>query len=102
MNKNNFTRLTNQIYKLLPLREEYMDWRNQLNTVIEELNGMRILIEDRDSKGILFSLLCKLSGLKSLSESEDFPLYRKTIFECLGLIKELEIICLDMRTYIVD
>lgn len=82
------TRLINQTYKLLPLREEGADWRSQLNTVIEELNGMRIYLAYYDD--LLFLLLCKLSGLKSLTEQEDFPLYRKTIFECLGLMKELK------------
>lgn len=89
MSERNLSRLTNQIYKLLPLREEGMNWRIQLDTVIEELNGMRIYLNESDD--IFFSLLCKLSGLKALSEESDFSLYRKTIFECLGLMKELRV-----------
>lgn len=82
------TRLINQTYKLLPLREEEANWRGQLDTVIEELNGMRIYVQYCDDS--FFLLLCKLSGLKSLTEEGDFSLYRKTIFECLGLMKELK------------
>ena len=32
----NFKKLTNQIYKLLPNREENIDWETPLSTVIEE------------------------------------------------------------------
>lgn len=83
----NLTRITNQIYKLLPNREEGIDWEKPLDTLILELKGMSSLLSDQVD---LFSLLCKLEALKSLREgdinSENFKLYRKTIFECLGLI----------------
>ena len=35
--KKYFIRLTNQIYKLLPSREEGVDWRKPLSTLIEEI-----------------------------------------------------------------
>ena len=38
--KINLNRLTNQIYKLLPIREEGGDWVRPLETIIEELTGM--------------------------------------------------------------
>ena len=38
--KNNLTRLTNQIYKLLPNREEGIEWETPLRTIIEEFAGM--------------------------------------------------------------
>ena len=50
-------KLTNQIYKLLPNREENIDWQTPLTTVIEELGGMSRLLENHE---ILFTLLCKL------------------------------------------
>lgn len=82
-----FIRLTNQIYKLLPSREEGVDWRKPLSTLIEEILGMKdIFINHQDR---LLSLLCKLQGLYSLQEESDFLLYRKTIFECLGIINEV-------------
>lgn len=85
----NLNRITNQIYKLLPSREENSDWQKPLTTIIEELAGMdRLLFDQHD---ILFSLLCKLEGLFLLSEDKDFFLYRRTIFECLGLINNIKI-----------
>ena len=43
--ERNLKRLTNQIYKLLPSREEGLDWQFPLDTIIEELSGMNILME---------------------------------------------------------
>lgn len=80
-------KLTNQIYKLLPNREEDIDWQTPLSTVIEELGGMSRLLENHE---ILFTLLCKLEGLYTLTEEDDFFLYRRTIFECLNLLSTLK------------
>lgn len=86
--QKNLKRLTNQIYKLLPEREEELDWRSPLNTIILELAGMdRLLIDKHD---ILFPLLCKLEGLFILTQPEDFHMFRRTIFECLSLIDSLK------------
>lgn len=87
----NLKRLTNQIYKLLPTREEALDWQKPLTTIVEELSGMDELFLDHHK--ILFSLLCKLQGLSFLSGQDDFFVFRKTIFECLGLISELIKLC---------
>ena len=84
---SNLKRLTNQIYKLLPNREENIDWQTPLTTVIEELGGMSRLLENHE---ILFTLLCKLEGLYTLTEEDDFFLYRRTIFECLNLLSTLK------------
>ena len=66
----NLKKLTNQIYKLLPNREEGIDWQTPLNTIIEEFSGMdRLLFDQHD---ILFPLLCKLEGLFTLTEENDF------------------------------
>lgn len=83
----NLKRLTNQIYKLLPNREEQIDWQKPLETIIEEIAGMDKLLFDQHE--ILFSLLCKLKGLSILTQDEDFSLFRRTIFECLSLINAL-------------
>jgi len=87
----NLKRLTNQIYKLLPNREEGLDWERPLTTIIEEFSGMDELFLDHHV--ILFSLLCKLEGLFILKTEEDFFIFRKTIFECLGLVNDLIKIC---------
>jgi len=39
---------------------------------------------------IFFPLLNKLEGLYSLIDDDDFLCYRRTIFECLGLMNELQ------------
>lgn len=85
----NLNKITNQIYKLLPSREEKTDWQKPLTTIIEELAGMDRLLFDQHE--VLFPLLCKLEGLFLLSEDKDFFLYRRTIFECLGLINNIKI-----------
>lgn len=90
--KINLKRITNQIYKLLPMREEGAEWRKPLSTLIEELAGMNRLFLDQYE--CLFSLLCKLEGLFVLTEEEDFSLFRRTIFECLGLTNNL-ILCVS-------
>lgn len=90
---NNLRRIINQIYKLLPNREEQLDWQTPLTTIIEEMAGMsRLLIDQQD---ILFSVLCKLEGLFTLTTTEDFFLYRRTIFECLSLVNSLIDKCQD-------
>ena len=87
----NLKRLTNQIYKLLPTREEALDWKKPLSTIIEEFSGMDELLLDHHV--VLFSLLCKLEGLFVLNDDEDFFIFRRTIFECLGLVSELMQLC---------
>jgi hypothetical protein len=90
--QDNLFRITNQIYKLLPNREEGLDWKKPLETLIIELKGMSSLLPDQKE---LFSLLCKLEALKTLEDEEDFLLYRKTIFECLGLMDVIKKQCQD-------
>lgn len=80
----NLKRIINQIYKLLPSREEGEDWKKPLETIIEELVGMNTLL--RDCQSVFFTLLCKLQGLFEYDEEDDFLVYRRTIFECLGLL----------------
>lgn len=83
----NLKKITNQIYKLLPSREEGSDWEKPLSTLLEELSGMdRLLLGQHET---FFPLLCKLEGLFILTQPEDFFTFRRTIFECLGLVNEL-------------
>lgn len=81
-------RLINQTYKLLPIREQKRDWQKPLQTIVEELAGMDQVLMGKHQ--ILFPLLCKLQGLLSLTNDEDFGLYRRTIFECLSLMNSLK------------
>ena len=83
--QKNLRRIVNQIYKLLPCREESLDWQAPLTTIIEELIRMNDLIEDEN----FFSLICKLQGLLHLTAEDDFFLYRRIIFECLSLLNKI-------------
>ena len=88
--------LINQTYKLLPSREEGIDWEKPLQTVIEELAGIQRLMQC-DYSDIFFPLLSKMEGLHLLVEEQDFSCYRRTIFEYLGLMNALkdELSCLQ-------
>ena len=76
-------RLTNQLWKLIPMRENEEDWKKQLETVILEITGINEVFV---INGTLLSLLSKLEGLRILETS--FELYRKTVFESISLLQE--------------
>ena len=76
-------RLTNQLWKLIPMRENNEDWIKQLDTVIIEIAGFGELV----SSPLFLQLLCKLEGLKIVDVN--FDLHRKTVFESISLLQEL-------------
>ncbi|MBR4261629.1 MAG: hypothetical protein IKQ33_06770 [Clostridia bacterium] len=80
----NLKRIINQIYKLLPLREEGKDWKKPLETLMEEIAGMAKLIDGQDE--LFFLILCKMKGLFSLTNDSEMPLYRRIILELLSLL----------------
>lgn len=86
--QNDIKRIVNQIYKLLPMREEKKDWQKPLQTIIQELTGMKRLFLGQQEQSF-FILLCKLEGMFELTQSIDFDLYRRTVFECLSLLNEI-------------
>lgn len=79
-------KLINQVYKLLPSWEEGIDWKKPLETIIEELAGMDRLLTDQHN--IFFPTLAKLEGL-FICQPDQFHLFRRTIFEILGLMSSL-------------
>ena len=82
--EKNVSRLTNQMWKLIPMKENNEDWEKQLNTVILEIAGLNeIFIEDPQ----FLQLLSKLEGIKV--QNPEFSLYRKTVFEAIGLLRGL-------------
>lgn len=85
--QSNLTRIVGQIFRLLPTREEGLDWLKPLDTIILELTGMAAFFPNQTK---FFSLLCKLNGLKELGEDADFMLFRRTIFETCGLTNEIK------------
>lgn len=85
---HNLKRLQSQIFKLLPMREEEQDWEKPLQTIILELLGLQGLAISAPE--ILITLVCKLQGLLETKEEENFMQYRRTIFECCGLIDKIK------------
>ena len=77
-------RLVNQLWKLIPMKENGEDWEKQLNNVIVEIAGLNTIFVKELS---FLTLLSKLEGLKY--SSIDFMIYRKTIFETINLVGEL-------------
>ena len=79
-------RLTNQIWKLIPMREHEEDWKKQLDTVFIEIAGLNeiFILEPQ-----FLQILTKIEGLK-IVEDLDFQLYRKTVFEVINLLQEFK------------
>lgn len=78
-------RLINQLWKLIPMRENDEDWVNHLNIIKEEIAGLVEIYKDQVDGLILLS---KLEGLTS-NVCEDFMIYRKTIFRCIDLLAKV-------------
>lgn len=80
-------RLTNQLWKLIPMWENGEDWNKQLNTVIIDIAGKdEIFLHDSH----FLQLLSKLEGLRVVDEEKiEFNIYRKTVFECINLINAI-------------
>ncbi len=78
----NVQRLTNQLWKLIPMREHEEDWQKQLDTVILEIVGLNEIFVGSS----LLQMLSKLEGLKIQETGFDF--YRKTVFECISILQE--------------
>lgn len=84
----NLRRLINQIYKILPLKEERNpDWKKGLKSIIVEVNGLDILFGDK------MSFLVLLTKLEGLFYEEEHLIFRKTIFECIAILEELAKSC---------
>ena len=56
----NVRRLTNQLWKLIPMREHKEDWLKQLDTVTIEIVGLNEIFESP----LFLQMLCKLEGLR--------------------------------------
>lgn len=80
--ETNIRRLTNQLWKLIPMRENGENWERQLDSVILEITGFNEIFVQIN----LVSLLSKLEGLRLCDTS--FETYRKTVFESISLLQE--------------
>lgn len=83
--RRNNTRLTNQIFKLLPMYENNENWKKQQETIILELKGYNEMFEDNAGFMVLVS---KLFALNSV---EDRIAFRKLIFEAITELKNIEL-----------
>lgn len=61
------------------------DWRKQLNTVTLEVAGLNEIFLSFPQ---FLQLLSKLEGLQ-IFEDLEFNLYRKTVFEAISLLQEI-------------
>jgi len=82
--KADVARLTNQLWKLIPMRENEENWQSQLETVLIEITGLCSLFDITENHLILLS---KLEGMRKVEL--DFFIYRKTVFECISLLREI-------------
>ena len=78
----NITRLTNQMWKLIPMKENNEDWQKKLDTVIVEVAGLQEIF--KQEVGFL-QLLSKLEGIKVIDLT--FSHYRKNVFESISLLQ---------------
>lgn len=76
-------RLINQIWKLLPMRENNEDWQKQLDSVLIELYGLHKIFGDH------LDFLILLTKLEGLSQATDFMIYRVTVFNAISLLTNL-------------
>lgn len=81
-------RLTNQLWKLIPMRENEENWIGQLDSLLIEISGLGSLAKINEDENFLI-LLSKLEGLRVKDLS--FSAYRKTVFECISLLRELRL-----------
>lgn len=82
----NIIRLTNQVWKLIPMREYEEDWQKQLDTVMIEIAGLNeiFILEPQ-----FLQMLSKLEGLRV--QECDFYIFRKTVFEVINLLQECKV-----------
>ena len=84
---SDINRLTNQLWKLIPMRENQEDWLSHLDSLVVELAGLNELSSNTDENFLI--LLSKLKGLRI--EDTVFQVYRKTVFECISLLREMRL-----------
>lgn len=83
--KENNLRLVNQLYKLIPMKENDEDWQKQLDTVLIEVAGLNeILIFDSH----FLQVLSILEGIK-LRPDIAFSAYRRAVFKAISLLSRI-------------
>lgn len=82
-NHNN-SRLTNQIFKLLPMYENEEDWQKQQETILLELKGYNDVLENNAGFMVL------IGKVAALRHAEDKFAFRKTVFEAITALKDIK------------
>ena len=82
---SDINRLTNQLWKLIPMRENEEDWFKQLETVTIEIAGLGEIFSHNP---LFLQLLSKLEGIAIIDIN--FETYRKTVFESISLIQQIK------------
>ena len=80
---SNLRRLINQIWKLLPMRENEEDWHKQLDIVLRDLYGLNSMFKNQ------LDFLILISQLEGLHSVLNFDIYRTTIFSSISILTEL-------------
>lgn len=73
-------RLTNQLWKLIPMWENGEDWESHLDNVLTEIMGLIKIFSLNE-----LVLISKLIGLKE-NKNINFLTYRRTIFKSIELL----------------
>ena len=73
-------RLINQIWKLIPMRENKENWTSQLESVLTEVTGLNEIINELD----LLEILSILEGLNQRRSLVPFMNFRKDIFSVIN------------------
>ena len=76
-------RVTNQIWKLIPLWEENADWEKQLNSVIIEIAGLNEIFKGQVN---FLTLLSKLEGMRIIKHFEP---YRRNVLGSITMFNDL-------------
>ena len=80
---HNSTRLTNQIFKLLPMYENSEEWQKQQATIILELHGYNEIFVNNPGFMVL------VAKLEALQYAEDKLAFRKLVFEAITELKSI-------------
>ena len=80
---HNSTRLTNQIFKLLPMYENSEEWQKQQATIILELHGYNEIFVNNPGFMVL------VAKLEALQYAEDKLVFRKLVFEAITELKSI-------------
>lgn len=77
-------RLTNQIWKLIPMRENAESWDSHLDSIILEIVGLQKIFSLN-----LLILISKLEGLRVKGSEISFRSWRRIIFRAINLLGEV-------------